>query len=143
MVQSRKKKTLGGALTNADALEAHIVGSSPRSAHGPMQGDERDMSMSDYTPTTDEVRELYVLARDTVNEEWNNEAEFDRWVAEVVATAKADALLEEAARTETHYTIDQKNKRHPRQIPVHSTQTREELTARANAIRDTENTSIQ
>ena len=66
------------------------------------------------------------------------QARIDALTAQL-ATAKSDALLEEAARTETHYTIDQKNKRHPRQVPVHSFITRDSLIARANAIRDDEN----
>lgn len=51
--------------------------------------------MSDYTPTTEEVRESYVLMQRCISYP-NPEAEFDRWLAEV----KAEAVIELVARIE-------------------------------------------
>ena len=42
--------------------------------------------VSDYTPTTEEVRESYVLMQRCISYP-NPEAEFDRWLAEVKAQA--------------------------------------------------------
>lgn len=51
--------------------------------------------MTEYTPTTDEVREAYVVGVDPVVTA-RYRAEFDRWLAETIRAAKA-AVLEDAA----------------------------------------------
>ncbi len=60
------------------------------------------MGAKQFTPTTEDVRALYVLAtpahRTTIA---GGKAEFDRWLDQVKAEAKAEAL-EEAA----HYAVE-------------------------------------
>ena len=51
--------------------------------------------MTDYTPTTEEVRNDYMCALSTT-EIHDAEAQFDRWLAEV----KAEAVIELVARIE-------------------------------------------
>ena len=54
--------------------------------------------MSDYTPTTDEVRDRYAWGRSDVGYVSYDEAEaeFDQWLAEHDAKVKADALRDAA-----------------------------------------------
>lgn len=49
--------------------------------------------MSDYTPTTEQVRERYILPAHRINHEERGE-EFDRWLAEEIRDAKAESLRE-------------------------------------------------
>ena len=48
----------------------------------------------DDTPRTEEVRDLYVLARDTDDEESDNAAEFGRWLVEHDRQVAAKVLQE-------------------------------------------------
>lgn len=49
-----------------------------------------------HTPTLDEAREAYVLARDVVDADSDNGAEFDRMIAQVRAEARNEALRDAA-----------------------------------------------
>jgi hypothetical protein len=53
--------------------------------------------MSDYTPTTEEVRNGYSIADGGLNDTWlreDAENRFDRWLAEELRKAKNDAWFE-------------------------------------------------
>lgn len=49
--------------------------------------------MTDYVPTTEQVRERYILPAHRINHEERGE-EFDCWHAEEIQKAKAEALRE-------------------------------------------------
>jgi len=48
----------------------------------------------EYTPTTEQVRESYIWDR------WNGGPAFDRWLTQVIAEAKAEALWDAANAAE-------------------------------------------
>ena len=64
--------------------------------------------MSDYTPTTDEVRDRYAWGRSDVEygPDAEAEAEFNQWLAEHDATVRAD--YEEAVRERIAQEIEER-----------------------------------
>lgn len=57
--------------------------------------------MSDWTPTTEDVREDYRDAR--IMGDRDPDAEFDRWLAQTIREAKAEALRDAADKLDAGY----------------------------------------